>query len=111
MKIVYGTFNIYEQFDQAISQAKADNKRIKEFVVTRSEFEEFIELGNDPDQIFAGYTTKMNPASYEKEYLYKNIVARIAKTIPPAATRFPLRALSGCDSILSPKIKVMEPMR
>ena len=73
MKIVYGTFNIYEQFNNAIKQAKADNKRIKEFVVTRSEFEEFIELGNDPDNLFAGYTTKMNSATYEKEYLYKNI--------------------------------------
>lgn len=73
MKIVYKDLDIYEQFDAAIKQAKQEGKRIKQFVIAQDEFEEFIRLGNDPDHLFAGYTTKLNPTSYSKEYLYKEI--------------------------------------
>ena len=43
--------------------------------------------------------------------LYKNIVARMATTIPNAAIKFPLRADFGLPIIFKPKIKVTEPIK
>ncbi len=71
MKVTYRDPDIYEQFDQAIKQAKHDNKCIKSLVISLTEFEEFIRLGSDPDHLFAGYTMKNG---YEgNEYFYRDI--------------------------------------
>ena len=42
---------------------------------------------------------------------WKIIVAKIANTIPIAATRFPFRADFGFPIILSPTIKVVDPIK
>jgi hypothetical protein len=44
-------------------------------------------------------------------YLYKKIVAKMARIIPAAAIKLPVRAVEGFDNIFKPMINVTEAIR
>ena len=77
MKVVYYKPTIYEKMKQAIDSRGWD-QRIREFVLTKEEFEEFLDLG-DPANVylnaFAGYECKL--VGGEEVYQYQGILVRV----------------------------------
>lgn len=80
MKVHYRELDIYEQFEQAIADAKSKGRKIGMFVVTVDEFAEFIDLAADIDSLsfFAGYSVLTKPDG-TKEYFYKDIPVVVEK--------------------------------